>query len=113
MNGSFAPPELFDLSPWWLNAFENIPAVQSDHRIMAYLTTATVIGFWLWSRRFALSPRARRAVVCLAAMVPGQVTLGISTLRLLVPLPRALPPQSGALPLGCPPVWAVHAPIGN
>src|SRR3546814_17843481 len=60
MNGSFAPPELFDLSTSWLNAFEHIPAVQFAPRLMAYLKNATALGFWLWSRRFALFPRARQ-----------------------------------------------------
>src|SRR3546814_5719054 len=38
MNGSFAPPELFDLSPWWLNAFENkIGRASCRERVCQYV----------------------------------------------------------------------------
>lgn len=42
MDGRFVPDGYGELTPWWLNPFDNIAAVQFDHRIMAYLTAAAV-----------------------------------------------------------------------
>ncbi|RED49643.1 COX15/CtaA family protein [Aestuariispira insulae] len=96
MGGGLVPEDYWSESPLWLNLFENVSAVQFNHRIMAYITTATVAGLWIWSRSQDLAPRARLSVNCLSAMVAIQVALGIATLLHFVPIPLAVAHQAGA-----------------
>jgi cytochrome c oxidase assembly protein subunit 15 len=97
MDGRLVPAGYFILSPWWLNPFENIPAVQFDHRCLAVASLLAVIGFWAAARRRALPRRVRLPLdlLLLAALV--QVSLGISTLLLVVPIPLAAAHQAGAV----------------
>lgn len=96
MNGNFIPENYFWLKPWWLNFFETIQAVQFNHRTFAYATAAVVASLWLWSRKKDLAPRARLSINALATMLVIQLSLGISTLMLVVPTPLAVAHQAGA-----------------
>ena len=109
MNGHIVPPEIFVLDPWHLNFFNNMATVQFDHRLGAWLLALLVPWFWFKSRREALSPRARLAVNLLLAMLAVQITLGISTLLLLVPVPLAAAHQGGAVLLLTTALLANHA----
>ena len=111
MGDSFVPEGLLDLSPWWLNAFENIPMVQFDHRMLAYLTVMLVVLLW-WRARNAL-PHLRRAVTALTHMTVLQLGLGIATLLLVVPLPLAVLHQAGAAITFSLAVWVLHAASGR
>ncbi|MBK7792848.1 MAG: COX15/CtaA family protein [Betaproteobacteria bacterium] len=98
MNGAFVPPELFMLEPWWKNFFWNMATVQFDHRLAAYALVAAVGLLWWRIRRVDDAPlRARRAVFLLGLLLALQVTLGIATLLLVVPLPLAATHQAGAV----------------
>jgi cytochrome c oxidase assembly protein subunit 15 len=96
MDGRLVPKGLGALEPWYLNWFENVTAVQFDHRLMAYILT----GLALWQAwnfaRMADAGRARSSALLLAAAVLAQVTLGIWTLLSAVPLPLGLAHQAGA-----------------
>ena len=107
MDGGFVPHDVLSMSPWWLNAFENLGTVQFDHRMLAYATTALVLVYWLRLRLVALHSRARRAAGMLAGMVVLQVILGIATLLLVVPLPIAVTHQGGAVVLFALAIWNV------
>jgi cytochrome c oxidase assembly protein subunit 15 len=96
MDGQFVPSGYFALSPWFLNPFENVTAVQFDHRLLAETTFLAVLALWLVSWRSALSRPARLAVNTLMAASCIQVALGISTLLLAVPVPLAALHQAGA-----------------
>jgi cytochrome c oxidase assembly protein subunit 15 len=97
MEGGFAPPDYWVLSPRALNWFENPTAVQFDHRLLAESLWLVIAGFWLYGRRATLPPRARVALPALFAMATVQAGLGIATLLLVVPLPLAVAHQAGAL----------------
>ena len=97
MNGHLVPPEIFMLDPWYLNFFNNMATVQFDHRLGAWLLAILVPWFWLRARREALTPRARFAITLLLAMLVAQITLGIATLLLVVPVPLAAAHQGGAV----------------
>lgn len=99
MDGQFVPPGYLDHSPWWLNFFENIPAVQFDHRLLAEATLVLILVFWFRARGTELSPRARTAVNALLVMALIQVGLGITTLLLVVPVSVAAIHQAGAVVL--------------
>lgn len=97
MGGQWLPPAGWSLQPGWRNLFENIATVQFDHRLLATLTFCAVLLFWLgsWRRRPAAPARSAIHWMMLAALV--QVTLGISTLLLHVPVALAATHQAGAL----------------
>ena len=52
INGHLIPPEYLMLDPWWRNLFNNMAAVQFNHRsdrLAAIL--ARTVSFWLASRK--------------------------------------------------------------
>lgn len=108
MNGVFAPEELANLSPWWINPLENSAAVQFTHRWLA-ITTGVVV--WSYAFRAFNAPylggRLRRLAVAVAVMVGVQICLGIGTLLLFVPVPLAATHQAGALVLLGLLVWTI------
>ncbi len=62
MEGRFVPPGYWHEAPWWRNFFENLVAVQFDHRILAETTLAAILILWLASLRAALAPALRLAL---------------------------------------------------
>ena len=95
MNGHFAPPEMWLLDPWWLNFFSNMATVQFDHRLVAWALFVLLPWFgWLTWR---VAPAARAAIVALLSWLPVQLSLGIATLLLKVPLVLAALHQAGAM----------------
>ena len=97
MNEYWLPPELAELSPWWLNMFENVVTVQFDHRIGAYLCTVLLLWLWVKARPLALGPAARLALNLMLAVLAVQLALGVSTLVLVIPVSLAVLHQGGAL----------------
>ena len=97
MDGHFVPEGYAQLSPFIRNWFENIPAVQFDHRLLAETTVVSVIVLWVAGINAALARPARLALHALLAMALVQISLGISTLLLVVPVPLAAAHQAGAV----------------
>jgi cytochrome c oxidase assembly protein subunit 15 len=97
MDGRFVPAGYGQLAPFARNWFENIAAVQFDHRLLAETTVVAVIVLWLIGRRAALPRGPRFALHALLATALLQVSLGISTLLLVVPVPLAAAHQAGAV----------------
>jgi heme a synthase len=108
MNGYLVPPEIFMLEPWYRNFFDNMATVQFDHRLIAWLLAILISIFWLKSRSVPLSGSARLACTLLLVMLAVQISLGISTLLLVVPLPLAAAHQAGALLLFTAALWVNH-----
>jgi heme a synthase len=97
MGDGFVPPDYAQLSPFLRNWFENPAAAQFDHRLLAMTTVALVILLWLAGLIAALRRPARMALHALFAIALLQVSLGVSTLLLVVPLPLAAAHQAGAV----------------
>lgn len=97
MDGSFIPAGYAQLQPFVRNWFENVPAVQFDHRLLATATAAAVVLLWLAGWRAALGPPVRRALHALLAAALLQFALGVSTLVFVVPVPLAAAHQAGAV----------------
>ncbi|HEX3954577.1 MAG TPA: COX15/CtaA family protein [Stellaceae bacterium] len=97
MDGSFVPAGYAQLQPFVRNWFENIPAVQFDHRLLAETTFIAVVLLWLAARHATLPRPARIALNALLAMAGLQFALGVSTLLLVVPIPLAAAHQAGAV----------------
>ena len=90
---------------WWRNLLENPTTVQLIHRILATSTFFAILGAHMYvNKNKAIIPtRAKRSFHGVMGLVTLQVTLGISTLIYLVPIPLAAAHQAGALALltGC------------
>jgi cytochrome c oxidase assembly protein subunit 15 len=97
MDGGFLPPDLYQLSPFYLNLFEDITSVQFNHRLLAKALFVLVAIMWLKARNVKLQPRGRLAVNCLGAVVLIQVVLGVTTLLMVIPMALAAAHQAGAV----------------
>jgi cytochrome c oxidase assembly protein subunit 15 len=86
MNGTIIPDDLFAMSPWLVNLVENATTVQFNHRLIAYV----IVGLGLWHAvslmRASEDRDLRTSAMVLAAVLIGQVTLGIITLLNAVPI---------------------------
>jgi cytochrome c oxidase assembly protein subunit 15 len=83
-------------------------AVQFNHRLIAWLLAILVPAFWLMSRGVRLAPRARLACNALVLVLALQITLGISTLLMVVPVTLAAAHQAGAMILFATSLWVTH-----
>lgn len=108
MNGHFVPPEILMIEPWWKNFLYNMATVQFVHRSIAWLLIVLVPLFWLRARAASLTSRQRLGCHVLLATFAIQVTLGIATLLLVVPVPLAAAHQTGAVLLLAASIWATH-----
>lgn len=106
MGDDWIPEGLLELEPKWRNLFENTALVQFDHRMLAYSTVSAVTLMYVTARKaldgayWASLPRvSRMAYNAAMGMAAVQVTLGISTLLLYVPIPLAAAHQAGSLVL--------------
>ena len=97
MGGGVVPPGYLAMSPWYRNLFENVAAVQFHHRLLGLGVAVSAILLWRASRRVALTPRGRTAFAVLPLAALLQVTLGITTLLLRVPVAVAVLHQLGAV----------------
>jgi len=97
MNGYWIPEGLYALKPWWINWFENVTAIQFNHRMIAWLLMACVPAFWFYATRVIQQPQLRLGLHLLLAMLAIQVTLGITTLLFAVPVALGAAHQAGAL----------------
>jgi cytochrome c oxidase assembly protein subunit 15 len=114
MGNGYAPPksELFDKfysrkedgsDLWWRNMLENPSLVQLDHRILATTTFTAVVALFVYSRtgriKAAMTKDVKKGVAGMLHLVLMQLTLGITTLMYMCPIPLAAAHQAGALAL--------------
>jgi heme a synthase len=97
MDGRLVPAGYAQLHPFLLNWFENIAAVQFDHRALAAATAGGVLLLWAAGLRAVLSRPARVTLNALLVATALQVMLGVSTLLFVVPIPLAAAHQAGAV----------------
>lgn len=97
MDGRLLPAGYFFQQPWYLNPFENVTAVQFNHRLLTALTALLALALWARSRRLELPPAARRAMAALGLLVVAQFALGVATLLAAVPVALGALHQAGAI----------------
>jgi cytochrome c oxidase assembly protein subunit 15 len=97
MGGRLVPPGYRMGGPWWRNALENPIAAQFHHRLLALLTAGVLLGLVSTAVRSSRSPSLRRAAWMLALAVLVQVSLGIATLLLGVPVSLGVMHQVGGV----------------
>lgn len=93
MEGAFIPDGLLIVEPWWHNFTENALTVQFQHRMLAYtvFVLALVTSLMLKQR----APTGLRHGLLTAVLV--QVSLGIATLLMHVPVALGTLHQAGAV----------------
>ncbi|MDH4044034.1 MAG: COX15/CtaA family protein [Gemmatimonadota bacterium] len=97
MGGRVVPGGYGTLSPWWRNLFENVAAVQFNHRLLGILSVLGALGTWAYGRRLGLAARAQLMLMLLPLVALAQATFGIVTLLLVVPVGFAALHQTGAV----------------
>lgn len=103
MDGSLVPSGLAMLKPLWRNAFDNITAVQFNHRIGAYVLAAAIFAYAIGTRRGGWPVRNR--AILMSVLVLAQLVVGIATLIHGVPMALALSHQAIAMILFFVLVW--------
>jgi len=77
MDGDVIPAGYASMAPFWRNMFENIGAVQFNHRTLAYIILAVTIWIFITTKR---QPRVRRNMIAFKVVVLWQIILGIYVL---------------------------------
>lgn len=99
MNGHFIPEDAFYYTPWIKNFFVNPSTVQFTHRILA-LTTVCCLGLYIYKNyTFDEDFHKKKWLLFLGLVGLAQLSLGIATLVLQVPVFLAALHQGGALVL--------------
>jgi cytochrome c oxidase assembly protein subunit 15 len=109
MADNVVPAGLYDSSPWWLAAFEDVLSVQFDHRILAYLTFILAMVLLWRAKKLSVTRWQYASHLMLAIAVLLQLLLGIATLLTVVSLPLAVLHQAGAILLFSSAILARHA----
>ena len=99
MGAFWAPPGMFEASPWWANLFENPVTAQFTHRVLALASAVLVAAAWVASLRSGCPRGVRIWAGASLAAVALQAALGIATLLHHVPVPLAAGHQAGAIAL--------------
>jgi cytochrome c oxidase assembly protein subunit 15 len=108
MGEHWIAPDLFSLSPWWTNFFENPVTAQFLHRLAAGFVAIALITLVVRARRADLGQDVKRRFYYLPFGLLAQAMLGIATLMLVVPLPLAVAHQAGAFVLFTLGLYALH-----
>ncbi len=107
MAGRLVPAGYWSLDPWYRNLFDNIAAVQFNHRLLAVATA--VVGLLLAIRLGRTAAGGFRGLAAgLGLAVAAQFALGLLTLLWSVPIPVAALHQAGAVVLLGLALVAVH-----
>jgi len=109
MGGRLVPDGYLQLAPWWRNLFEHVPAVQFNHRLLGIATVVGALALWRLVRQAPVSGTTARLAALAALVATLQLTLGIATLLLAVPLSLGVLHQAGAVALLTVAVLLVHS----
>ncbi|HTP37247.1 MAG TPA: COX15/CtaA family protein, partial [Methyloceanibacter sp.] len=114
INGAFVPSGLYEASPWYLNLFENPLTVQFDHRMIGYSVVVVSLAQLAWLALRKAPTQLIGTAMTLALVALLQVTLGVWTLLLAVPIQLGLAHQAGAVAVFAASVYhfwmATHTP---
>jgi len=101
MGDDWVPPEVrtawSNLSHNWRPIFEDTATVQFDHRMLAYSTVLSAATLAVCAGGSGAAAPVRKAALLLAGATAGQMTLGITTLLLYVPISAGVAHQGGGV----------------
>jgi cytochrome c oxidase assembly protein subunit 15 len=106
--GQWVPFGLYDISPWWMNHFENPIMVHFQHRNAGYLVVLMVVGLYAAVKRMGADKPLRSAAIHAVLLTALQVGLGIATVLTGVPVLIAVAHQLCALVLFGAALWWVY-----
>jgi cytochrome c oxidase assembly protein subunit 15 len=106
--GQWIPFGLYDLSPWWINHFENPVMVHFQHRNVGYLVALIVVGLYIAAKRLGADKPVRMASIHAVLLTALQIALGVATVMSGVSLPLAAAHQVCALVLFGTALWWVY-----
>ncbi len=108
MDGRYIPQGWLQMSPVWLNFFENTATVQFVHRQLGLLVVAIALLLWLRSRWAGPGRAACRAIDLTFAFAILQMCLGIATLLAEVPILFGILHQAGAMCVLTFALWSLY-----
>src|SRR6266567_7077665 len=79
--GAWIPRGLYDLSPWWINHFENPALVHFQHRSVGYVVPALVVALYVALRRAGADRSLRIAGIHAVVLTALQVALPLAALH--------------------------------
>lgn len=109
MGDSFIPPLLYNTTPAWLAAFEDLTTIQFNHRLFAYTLIVLITLFSVVILRRNPSRQIKTAVLFLLTTLTLQVSLGIATLLHHVPVALAASHQAVAVLLLSSALFLAHS----
>lgn len=111
MDGDLVPPGLWALSPWYINLFENITAIQFNHRVTAYVLLALGVVHVALVMARTENTSVRLSALFATVLLFAQAGLGIWTLLAAegaIPIGLGITHQTLAAVLLAVMVWHVH-----
>lgn len=108
MHGHVVPPDMFIISPWYLNFIGNMGTVQFDHRLIAWSLALLIPVLWWKTISSGASRATRWCAHGLLAALAVQFALGVATLLLAVPVTLGVIHQGGAMVLFCMALAVAH-----
>jgi cytochrome c oxidase assembly protein subunit 15 len=97
MNGALIPEAYAALEPFWRNLFENIAAVQFNHRLLASLALVLAAVLARVAYKLPLKPALKRLFVVTLLFILLQYSLGVVTLVNYVPVSLGAIHQAAAV----------------
>lgn len=108
MGGQWLPPGGMSMQPWYLNLFENVATIQFTHRVIAVFIFLLIPFYWWLAKNAGIDKTTQTGFNVLLAMLVLQLTLGITTLVYVVPVPLGVAHQAGALALFTSALYLTH-----
>lgn len=105
MDGGFVPSGYLTMNPAWKNLFENIAAIQFNHRLLAYIILIAALALWLKARGDRQRKFTSRIAFWLMMSIIWQAGLGIWTLVSVAPLHLSLAHQASSIGVFLIAVW--------
>lgn len=106
MDGGFVPSGYGVMTPFWRNLFENVAAIQFNHRLLAYVILA--VSLWLYMSTYKVRRLKTQAIV-LCLLVVWQAALGVWALLQAAPLGLSLMHQFSSILVFLAALWCVRS----
>lgn len=88
------PENMYTLTPFWLNWFENLITIHFNHRFLALLLLLVLVHFCY--HLFKTNKKYHKTLFCILILLGVQILLGAFAVLWLLPIPIALAHQVNA-----------------
>jgi len=108
MDGQWIPSGMTELSPGWINFFDNVLTIQFIHRCLAFLVVTMSLVLYVQVHSQKTGTSQQRGIFFLAVVILAQFLLGVATLLSKVNVPLAVMHQAGAFFVFASVVFLMH-----